>query len=268
MVATTMAESDAMPGVAQRSCHALGRLLQRHVDDSRSCRLVAQDRKQRAIPFTGADHGGTQGQVGPVERRAYRVVGLDVEAGADIVKHLRRRRGGECQHALGVVQLRVTGQLQVIGSEVVPPLRDAVRFVDGEQADGYAVYGLAKALVVEPFRRHVEQPHRPGAYTIHHLAILLQAQARIEPGGADAAGVQRVDLVLHQRDQRRHDQCEPWQQQRRQLVAQRLAAPCAKHRSGRVARQQVFDGLLLAGTELVEAEVLLQGGTGVGHSSA
>jgi hypothetical protein len=30
----------------------------------------------------------------------------------------------------------------------------------------------------------------------------------------------------------------------------------------------VFDGLLLAGTELVEAEVLLQGGTGVGHSSA
>ena len=77
-----------------------------------------------------------------------------------------------------------------------------------------------------------------------------------EPDAAGGDPLQRVDLVLHQRDQRRDDQRQVIADQRRQLVAERLAGAC-RHHDERVAT--VDRGLhcsLLTGPEGGEPEVL------------
>ena len=86
-----------------------------------------------------------------------------------------------------------------------------------------------EALVVEALRCDVEELQRAGAEPVGDLALLGGVEARVEPRGVDPASLQEVDLILHQRDQRRDDDRHPVEQQRRQLVAEALA----RRRSGR-----------------------------------
>ena len=67
--------------------------------------------------------------------------------------------------------------------------------------------------------------------------------------GTPSAG-ERVDLILHERDQRRDDDRHAVEQQRRQLVAEALARARREHRERAAARQQRLDhlGLARAGT--------------------
>ena len=48
-------------------------------------------------------------------------------------------------------------QLNIFGPEIVPPLRNAMRFVDGEQADARALEQLLETRRHQPFRRDVQQ---------------------------------------------------------------------------------------------------------------
>ena len=52
---------------------------------------------------------------------------------------------------------RGVGEAEVVGPEVVPPLRDAVRLVDHEQADAHLAHALEEAGRGEALGRHVEQ---------------------------------------------------------------------------------------------------------------
>ena len=71
----------------------------------------------------------------------------------------------------------------------------------------------------------------------------------------DARCVQPLDLVLHQRDQRRDDERQPRQQQGRDLIAERLAR-AGWHDGQRVpSGQKGADDLLLPGAEGVVAEI-------------
>ena len=67
----------------------------------------------------------------------------------------------------------------------------------------------------------------------------------VDRGRTNAELPQRVDLVLHQRDQRRDDHPDARPQQRRNLVAERLAA-AGGHEDKRVsARDHLLDDLRL-----------------------
>jgi len=68
--------------------------------------------------------------------------------------------------------------------------------------------------------------------------------------------MQRVDLVLHQRDQRGYHDADARPQQCRDLVTHRLAA-AGRHQHDRVAaRNNVLDDLELLAAEAVEPEDL------------
>ena len=68
------------------------------------------------------------------------------------------------------------------------------------------------------------------------------------------ASVELVGLVLHQRDQWRHDDRRAGEMQRRQLVAQRLAGAGGHDRERVRAPQHVGDHFLLARPQLADAE--------------
>ena len=179
---------------------------------------------------------------------------FDAEEAADIAQHLGRGGGRQRQHPLGPAELGEAGQPQIIGPEVVAPFRDAMGLIDGEQRDRRPLDRLAEPLVDEPFRGDVQQLQPARADLVHHGAVFVQVERRIEPPGRDAAGRQGVDLVLHQGDQRRDDQRQARQHQGRKLVAERLAAAGGKDGRRRPAGQQVPNCVLLAGLELREPE--------------
>ena len=78
-------------------------------------------------------------------------------------------------------------------------------------------------------------------------------------------GRKLVDLVLHQRDERREDERRRGSQHRRELVRERLARAGGHQRERVAAGERGAHDLLLPGAEVVEPEVLAQRGAEVGQ---
>ena len=181
--------------------------------------------------------------------------------------------------ARGEVVLEASEQA-VLGPEVVSPLADAVRLVDGDEPHADAADPLAEALAAvadQPLGRDVQQPARAAAHHRHRRAALLWRLRAVQARGGHAARHQAVDLVLHQRDERRDDQRQPRARraivdQRRRLEAERLAAAGRQHQHAVAALEDRVDRLALPRPELAEAPVALEhlddgiGGDG-GHAA-
>jgi len=121
--------------------------------------------------------------------------------------------------------------------------------VDGEQRDVDIADALQEGLTQQPLGTDIEQIEFIGMQPRQHLTGLLRFQRRIVEGGGHTVGAQRIDLVLHQRDQRRDHNADAAPMQRRNLVAQRLASAGGHQHKGIAPFQQAFDDLLLMGTE-------------------
>ena len=167
------------------------RPLQRHVHDRRAGRTLAQPLDQQRVALAGCDRCRQQREIRPVEAGDDRVRLLDPEARADVRDDRRRRRRGERQHALGAELARPLGELQVVGPEVVAPLGDAVRLVDGEERDRRARELGEEALVVEPLRRDVEELQRAARGAARRSRALGGVEARVEPRGFDPAPLRK-----------------------------------------------------------------------------
>ena len=97
----------------------------------------------------------------------------------------------------------------VVAAEIVAPLRDAMRLVDREQRDPAAPQQIEAMRHRQPLRRHVQQIELAAHYRAFDRGRLACRQSGIQRGRPHAGLAQRVDLVLHQRDQRRHDTPNP-----------------------------------------------------------
>src|SRR5581483_447573 len=95
---------------------------------------------------------------------------------ADVLLHLRRRRGrkGHARHLGRLVQHRA--ELAVFRTEVVPPVRDTVRLVDGEQRQ------------LGPQTRRQVADHEPLRADVQHLEL---AGGRLAP---DRTALALLDL--------------------------------------------------------------------------
>ena len=103
----------------------------------------------------------------------------------------------------------------VVGPEVVAPLRHAVRFVHDEARNGQLAQHAAEEVGREALGRDVEQAQLPQPRRAQHVAARVARELRVERRRPDAAAIELVDLILHQRDERRHDERDAGQQERR-----------------------------------------------------
>ena len=148
---------------------------------------------------------------------------------------------------------------EVVGAEVVPPLRDAVRLVDHEQADPGAADAVQEPGRREPLGRDVEQARPPGHRAVHRRPVRRGVLLRVDQRDlARRDALERLDLVLHQRHQRRDHQRQVRAHQRRQLVAERLARAGRHHDHHVAVRQRGLARLALPGPEGREAEERLE----------
>ena len=222
--------------------------------------MIAQEGQQLTARIVAFDDGVTD--VRPVEagdelRRTGKAEAVD-----DLLpgRGVGGRRQGDARH------LRVTlvqgRKLDVLGAEIVPPLRDTVRLVDGEEGDPSfaieAVEEAEEALAEQALGCHIDEVELAGKQAALGLAQGVEVERRIDEGRAHPGLKKRVDLILHQRDQRRNDDPHPRTQQGRNLVAQRLAA-AGRHQHQRIAAvRHVLDDLLLLPAEGGIAENALQ----------
>jgi hypothetical protein len=140
-----------------------------------------------------------------------------------------------------------------------------VGLVDRDCADVPAGQLAREIASQQAFRGDVEQAVLAGIEVRLAGRHLGGFQRGIEIGRGHPGGVELVDLVLHQRDQRRDDDGQPVAHQRRKLVAEALAGTGRKDRHGVESGQGGGHDVLLERTEGIVAENLLeQGGETVG----
>src|SRR4029078_678690 len=156
-------------------------------------------------------------------------------------------------------------ELQIVGPEVVAPLRDAVRLVDREQRDLRRTELRQEALVVEVLGRDVQQLEGPVAQAARDGPHLVRGEARVEPRRVDALGSETNDLILPPRDQRRNDDRDAFEQQRGQLVAEALPRSGREDGEGGAPGEQGGDDLLLARPERRVSEAGGEDLAGGGH---
>ena len=114
----------------------------------------------------------------------------------------------------------------------------------------------------------MKAPARSRAMRCAHL---LGRERRGQERGGHAARLERVDLVVHQRDERRDHERRPGQEARRELVGQALAAARGRDQQQPASLEQRLDRLALARPEGLVAEprqaaVQIQVGHGLDHS--
>ena len=151
------------------------------------------------------------------------------EPADDLVPH--RLGGGRRQRQphRHLERIRLRAQPHVVGAEVVPPLADQVRLVDGEQARLRAPQRLARLPVGELLRREEDERVRLGGRG-QRGGVLARRLVRVEHDRVEAGGAQMRELVVLQRDQRRDDDRRPGPEQPGELVDRRLPAAGRQHR--------------------------------------
>ncbi len=164
----------------------------------------------------------------------------------------RRRAGDEAARAEPIDEI---AELEVIGTEVVAPVADAVRLVDRDERYRQAHQHLFdEALRCQPLRRDVEQLEIAGERAFFAATVLIGRQVRRQVGRGDAARVERLHLVGHQRDERRDDERDAVEFDGGLLEAETLAA--ARRRDDEDASgavHQLVDDLALPVVQLHQA---------------
>ena len=140
------------------------------------------------------------------------------------------------------------------------PLAHAVRLVHHEKAHGAREEVVEEVAVLESLRREIENLALALEDPPRGLSRLTRREMRVHGECVHAVRLQLVLLVLHQRDERAHDDRQPLQHQGRQLVDDRLAASRG-HDDERVATaEDGANGLPLPTTKIGMPEAIAERG--------
>ena len=144
---------------------------------------------------------GVEAQGGAIEAGDADIGVLQAEARDDVVAHAGVGGGGEGDDGR-VPKARASGaEVAVAGAKVVAPLRDAVGLVDGEEGDVHAAKSSDEAAIGEALGGDIEEAEIAIGGAAQDLALVLARHGGVDGGGGDAVARERVDLVLHQREQ-------------------------------------------------------------------
>src|SRR5690606_26183452 len=161
---------------------------------------------------------------------------LDAQLGAEVldqvIDDIGFRRGREAGHGrrlAGEVLADEARDVQVVGAEIVAPLRQAMRLVEHPGGDLAKPDRVDETPVAELLGGHEHDPGVAQPDPVERARALGPGEQSVDRDDAlHAARDEVVDLVLHQRLQRRDDDREsaaaPVVRERGQLVADRLAA--------------------------------------------
>ena len=167
---------------------------------------------------------------------------MQAEQAHDVRAHLwrRRRREGRDERAARQ-RLDERRDLLVARPEVVTPLREAVSLVDGDHRDGLLVDDVLEVARAEALRCDVDELVASLGDGREARVGFGEGERAVDVGRGDALLGERVDLVLHQGDQRRDDERESREDQRGDLEADGFACACRHDGERIVPGEQALD---------------------------
>ncbi len=252
----------------QRPRQALAAPPRAGVDDRRGAAQLSQPPDERPQPILLAvDDLDVVAEVRPDDARAHDLR-LAPERDRDLTLGGRRRRRGHPEDRGPAELVERAPDEEVVRAEVVPPHADAVHLVDHDQADVDARDRVEEVALPQAFGRHVEQAVAPLRRGTQPRGRFVRIERGVDQRrlGRDL-GRQLVDLVLHQRDQRREHERRRRPQHRGELVRERLARAGGHQGEGVAAVDRGADDLLLAGPEVGESEQALKRGPELAHAN-
>lgn len=214
-------------------------------------RVLLLEEGEQLLLRVGLPHDAVL-DVGPVEA-GHEVPGVGhAQALGDLLVRGVGRRGRQRDAGHAGPALPQHGQRQIVRAEVVAPLGDAVRLVDGEDGDLTAGQEGERRVEAQPLGGQVQHVELTGDELGLHRAALVEVLRGVHEARADAERPQGVDLVLHERDQRGDHDAGPRPDQGGDLVAEGLAT-AGGHEHDRVAAldDMLDHGALLAAERLV-----------------
>jgi hypothetical protein len=184
-------------------------------------------------------------EVRPIERAHEDRRIAQAQLCGDIRAHALGGGGGVSVHARLWKTFLETCELTIFRAKVVAPVADAMGFVDSEGAYFETLDELQKTWRQQSLRRDEDETKAPFEHLLFGSAQFFWSHATIKCRRWITAFAQPIDLILHQRDKRRHDDVGSLRQFRWHLVAKRFAA-ARRHDDQRVALlQSGFNRLLL-----------------------
>ena len=131
-------------------------------------------------------------------------------------------------------------------------------FINGQQ-NGIPVRQMVEEVIQhQPCWCDIQQANLSGTATGHHLLLLLAGLRGVKTGRRHAVGEQLVNLVFHQRNQRRYHDRQAIKYQRGHLIAERFTATGRHYHQAITTFQHGFNDGFLARTELLVAKGFMQ----------
>ena len=143
----------------------------------------------------------------------------------DVPPHLRRRRRRQGHHLRPPQLLQRHPQSNVVRPEVMPPLRQTMCLIHRKQRNFHLLQRPQKGHTPKPFRRDIHQLKLATLQPVNPRHLLPSAQRAVNQRRRNPPPLQRIHLILHQRDQRTHHHRHPLHHHRRQLITQTLPSP-------------------------------------------
>ena len=148
--------------------------------------------------------------------------------------------------------------LEIARPEIIAPLRDTVGLVDNNQADVGLTQTVEKRPGFQLLGRHIDELHLSEHHPVDGKTLLGARHSVVEIEGAHPCGPEIVDLILHQRNQRSHNEGDTVESESRHLKRYRLSATGRHQSEGVAACHDRGHDVGLQGPETVVAPVLLQ----------
>ncbi len=98
-------------------------------------------------------------------------------------------------------------QLAILGPEVVAPLRNAVGLIDRKERYPAPIEKRQRAFLQQALGRHIKKLQFAGSKLPLDVALRVQVERRVQEPGLDTDLVESADLVLHQGNEGRNDDC-------------------------------------------------------------
>ena len=153
-------------------------------------------------------------------------------------------RSGQCHDRHIGKRLPQQSQLGILRPEIMPPLRDTVRFVHCKQGYFHVPYQIRK-LQHQAFGRNIQQFQLPSQTGRTHPGTLCLVIHAVQCRRRHSIGPQSLHLVFHQGYQRRYHDCRPFPHQRRNLITQALPATGRHEHHDIMSGQNIPDDVLL-----------------------
>ena len=196
-------------------------------------------------------------KVVPLEAHAEYILVTEMQTGLDILYHFGGCSGGQCQNGDIRQQFAYLCDFQIGGTEVIPPLRDAVAFVYRNHADVHFPQFGAEYFRIQTFGGDIEELIVAEYTVFKGDDDVLPAHAGVDGKCLDTPLLQILYLVFHQGYQGGNHQAHSFFGKCRDLESNGLAATRRHQSQGILILADAVDDIFLDTPKTVISPILL-----------